>query len=143
MKQYIEITCPHCKHDDLVKNGQSENGTQRYRCRACRRSVQWEYTYRAWQPPVKAQIEELTLNGTGVRAMSRTLKIAKATVIAELKKTPAEVNLADAAYLKTEASQGRAVTIEAEADEFWSYVSKKAEQRWTWYVRLTMRRELF
>jgi transposase-like protein len=86
MKQYIEITCPHCGHDDLVKNGHSENGTQRYRCKACRRSFQWEYTSRAWEPDIKAQIEELTLNGSGVRAIGRTLKIAKATVIAELKK---------------------------------------------------------
>jgi transposase-like protein len=35
MKQYIQITCPYCQHDDLVKNGHSENGTQRYRCKAC------------------------------------------------------------------------------------------------------------
>jgi len=86
MKQYIEIACPHCGQNDLVKNGHSENGTQRYRCKACRRSVQWEYTYRAWQPEVKAQIEDLPLNGSGVREISRTLKIAKSTVIAELKK---------------------------------------------------------
>ena len=86
MKQSIEITCPHCGDDDLVKNGHSENGTQRYRCKGCHRSFQWAYSYRAWQPEVKAQIEELTLNGSGVRAIGRTLKIAKATVIAELKK---------------------------------------------------------
>ena len=86
MKQYIQITCPHCKSEDLVKNGHSENGTQRYRCKACRGSFQWNYTYRAWQPGIKEQIATQTLNSSGVRDISRNLKISKNTVIAELKK---------------------------------------------------------
>ncbi|MCI5130852.1 MAG: IS1 family transposase [Candidatus Electrothrix sp. EH2] len=40
MKQYIEIRCRHCGADDLVKNGRSENGTQRYRCNECGKSFQ-------------------------------------------------------------------------------------------------------
>ena len=88
MKQYIQIECPFCQSDDLVKNGQSENGTQRYRCNACRKSVQWEYSYRAWLPDVKEQIVKQTLNSSGIRDRSRNLGIAKNTVMAELKKKP-------------------------------------------------------
>ena len=88
MKQYIQIDCPFCQSDDLVKNGHSENGTQRYRCKSCRKSFQWEYLYRAWLPEVKQQIVEQTLNSSGVRDISRNLGIAKNTVIAELKKKP-------------------------------------------------------
>jgi transposase len=86
MKQSIHIDCPYCQRDDLVKNGHSENGTQRYRCNSCKRSFQWEYTYPAWLPGTKEQIETQTLNGSGVRDISRNLGIAKNTVIAELKK---------------------------------------------------------
>jgi transposase-like protein len=86
MKQYIPIDCPYCQHDDLVKNGQSENGTQRYRCHACKRSLQWEYTSSAWLPGTKEQIEAQPLNGSGVRDISRTLGIAKNTVMSALKK---------------------------------------------------------
>ena len=86
MKQYSPIDCPYCQSDDLVKNGHSENGTQRYRCNACKRSFQWEYTYPAWLPGTKEQIEAQTLNGSGVRDISRNLGIAKNTVMAELKK---------------------------------------------------------
>ena len=88
MKQYIQIECPFCQSDDLVKNGHSENGTQRYRCKLCRKSFQREYLYRAWLPEVKQQIEEQTLNSSGIRDISRNLGIAKNTVIAELKKKP-------------------------------------------------------
>lgn len=50
------------------------------------------------------------------------------------KKEPAEVNVAYADYLNTHASSGIEVEIRTEADEFWSYVGKKANQRWTWYA---------
>ena len=88
MKQFVQICCPSCESDDLVKNGHSENGTQRYRCKQCRRSFQWDYRYKAWEPGIKEQITEQTLNGSGVRDISRNLGIAKQTVSAELKKKP-------------------------------------------------------
>jgi transposase-like protein len=86
MKQFVAIHCPSCHSEELVKNGHSENGTQRYRCKQCRRSFQWDYRYTAWTPGTKEQITEQTLNGSGVRDISRNLGIAKQTVIAELKK---------------------------------------------------------
>lgn len=135
MKQYVKIECPHCDSDDLVKNGHSENGTQRYRCNACKRSFQWEYTYTAWMPGVKEQIEEQTLNSSGVRDISRNLGIAKNTVISALKKKdPAEVNNAFAHYVKTPPTAALDVEICVDRDEFWSYVGDKSNQRWTWYA---------
>ncbi len=135
MKQYIQIACPSCECEDLVKNGHSENGTQRYRCKDCRRSFQWEYTYQAWLPEVKAQIETQTRNGSGIRDISRNLGISKTTVLSELKKKdPAEVNWGYAEYLKTLPHPDLHVEIRVEGDEFWSYVKKKSQQRWTWYV---------
>ena len=86
MKQYIKIICRHCGSDDLVKNGHSENATQRYRCSHCKKSFQTEYSYNAWKPGVKEQIEKQTLNSSGVRDISRNLGISKNTVIADLKK---------------------------------------------------------
>jgi insertion element IS1 protein InsB len=129
MKQYVQIFCPYCDHDDIVKNGHSENGTQRYVCKGCRRSFQWEYTYRAWLPEVKDQIDTQTCNGSGIRDISRNLGISKTTVMAELeKKEPAEVNL------QAHAGAGIDVDICTEGDEFWSFVHDKSQQRWTWYV---------
>ncbi len=135
MKQYIQLYCPYCHGDDLVKNGHSENGTQRYVCKSCRRSFQPEYTYQAWIPEVREQIETQTLNGSGIRDISRNLGISKTTVMAELKKKePAEVNVGYAHYLKMQGSAGIDVEICVDGDEFWSFVGKKSNQRWTWYV---------
>jgi transposase len=62
MKHYINIKCPHCGSEDLVKNGHNEMGTQRWRCNTCKRSFQLEYQRKAWEPGIKEQIIELTLN---------------------------------------------------------------------------------
>ena len=86
MKHYHVVKCTFCDSEDLVKNGHSENTTQRWQCNSCKKSFQLEYRYNAWKPGVKEQITELTMNSSGVRDLSRTLQINKNTVIAELKK---------------------------------------------------------
>ncbi len=86
MKQYIEISCRYCGSDDLAKNGHGKKGEQRYVCNGCGGSFRSEYTYNAWKPGVKEQIERQTPDGSGVRDVSRNLGISKNTVIAELKK---------------------------------------------------------
>jgi len=42
--------------------------------------------------------------------------------------------VAYAAYLSKQDSSGIEVEIRTEADEFWSSVEKKSNQRWTWYI---------
>jgi transposase-like protein len=86
MNQYNQIVCPDCEQGDLVKNGHSENGTQRYRCKSCGKSFQLDYSYQAWQPGMKEKIDEHTLNSSGVRDTARVLNINKNTVISHLKK---------------------------------------------------------
>jgi len=86
MKHIQEILCPHCSGSSLRKNGHSENGTQRWRCNACKKSFQLSYRYNARKPGVKEQIAVFTLNSSGVRDIGRILGINKNTVVSELKK---------------------------------------------------------
>ena len=86
MHHYRRIKCIHCNGKNLVKNGHSENDTQRWHCNECKKNFQLKYSYNARKPGVKAQISELTLNSSGVRDIGRILKISNNTVVAELKK---------------------------------------------------------
>ena len=86
MKQFVQIFCSQCGSEDLTKNGHSENGTQRYRCKNCKKSFQMEYRYNAWKPGIKEQIIEQTMNSSGIRDIGRNLNISKDTVAAVLKK---------------------------------------------------------
>jgi transposase-like protein len=81
-----EINCPHCASNDLLKNGHSSNGTQRWKCNVCGKSFRLAYRYHAHEQGVKEKIIEMTLNSSGVRDIGRVLKISKDTVISVLKK---------------------------------------------------------
>ena len=84
------IHCPSCDSINVVKNGKSDAGKQRYRCRnsECHRSsFIRNYSYRGYLSEVKQQIGDMAINGSGIRDTARVLKISPTTVIEELKKT--------------------------------------------------------
>ncbi|WNZ43365.1 IS1-like element transposase [Leptolyngbya boryana CZ1] len=83
------VCCPSCNSPNVVKNGKSDEGKQRYRCRnadCSRRSFIRDYSYRGYLPEVKQQISDMAVNGSGIRDTARVLKISPTTVIEELKK---------------------------------------------------------
>ena len=86
------VCCPSCHSPEVNKNGKSNEGKQRYRCRnsdCARASFILDYTYRGYLPEVKQQISDMAINGSGIRDTARVLKISPTTVIEELKKTSA------------------------------------------------------
>lgn len=135
------VLCPNCNSTNVVKNGKSDEGKQRYRSRnaECRRSsfIQ-NYSYRGYLPEVKQQISDMAINGSGIRDTARVLKISPTTVIEELKKssTPRTSQLATFA---SDADIARSVMVvrveEAEMDEMWSFVHSKQNQRWLWHLK--------
>jgi len=89
MEHYQKIKCPDCEGTKICKNGHSRNGTQRFICQSetCpTRSFQLNYHYNAHKRGIKGQIEEQTLNSSGIRDISRNLKISTKTVTSHLKK---------------------------------------------------------
>jgi len=88
MKHYKEILCPSCKHSDIQKNGKTQKGIQKYRCKSCKRTFQTDYKNKAWQEGMKDKIDAQILNSSGVRETARVLGINKNTVISHLKKKP-------------------------------------------------------
>jgi len=92
MTCYQEITCPHCGSNQIMKAGRSKAGTQRYRCHNpdCEtKTFMLDYRYKAYNPGIKEQVVEMSINGSGIRDTARVLKINKNTVISTLKKSRA------------------------------------------------------
>ena len=71
------MQCPHCAHPDSIRYGTSL-GVQRYRCQACRRIFQ--AMRRGKDPTLKQQACQLYLEGMGMRAIGRVLRIHHKTV---------------------------------------------------------------
>ena len=85
----IEVSCPGCKGLRVVKHGYSGEGKQRYRCLSeeCKTNTFiLDYSNNGSRSEVKDQIIDMTLNGSGIRDISRVLGISMNTVISEIKK---------------------------------------------------------
>ena len=96
MTVWIAVKCPYCQSTNVVKNGKSKQGKQRYRCQnteCLRSSFILDYSNRGYQPEVKQKIGEMVTNGSGIRDTARVLKISASTVMSELKKNRKAVNL--------------------------------------------------
>lgn len=99
MTVWIAVKCPYCQSTNVVKNGKSKQGKQRYRCQnteCLRSSFILDYTNCGYKLEVKQKIGEMATNGSGVRDTARVLNISASTVMSELKKRcdPAEVSSA-------------------------------------------------
>lgn len=82
----VKVRCRYCDGDEVSKAGITENGTQRFRCRICKKYSQLEYRYNGHKTGIADTIVEMAMNGSGVRDTSRVLKISQNTVIRRLKK---------------------------------------------------------
>jgi transposase-like protein len=85
----IAVKCPVCNGTDVSKNGKTENDIQRYICntKECAgKSFMLEYSYNGCKPGIDKQIIDMTSNASGIRDISRNLKISTDKVMSTLKK---------------------------------------------------------
>ena len=89
MVALIEVICPICQSNQVVKFGSNRQGKQRYQCHneCCpQNTFILDYENKGHLPEIKKQIIEMALNGSGIRDTSRVLGISMNTVLSELKK---------------------------------------------------------
>ena len=69
----VAVLCSHCGSKEVVKNGKSRAGAQRYACRGsnCSRTFQLAHRYKAYDRGMKERIVDMALNGSGIRDTSR------------------------------------------------------------------------
>jgi len=81
------VICKHCGLTERVQRfGKTRAGVQRYRCQDCHRTFVRSYTYKACDPVIKSQLDQLIVNGAGVRDTARVLEINRNTVSSQIKK---------------------------------------------------------
>ena len=82
----MTIKCIHCEGKKVVKFGKNPNGKQRLRCNECGKTFQEEYSNNGAKPEVKMLIVKMSMNGSGIRDISRVLEVSTNTVLLVLKK---------------------------------------------------------
>ena len=137
-----KVLCPHCGSHNTGRHGQTKDGRKRYICKndACtKRTFMREYTYQGWQPGIKQKIVDMAMNASGIRDTSRVLGISPTTVIKVLKKKEGELEPINRGLLENIGNPDKLQVVisrcnEVELDEMWSFVLKKANQRWLWHA---------
>ena len=75
------ITCPHCQRStQQVKNGRTPAGSQRYRCRVCRRKYTPDPRPQGYGADLRRRAVHLYVDGMNLRRSGRTLGVVHQTV---------------------------------------------------------------
>lgn len=117
---FKEITCPRCSSMNIVKNGRTSNKKQKYLCKDCHRQFITDYTYQGCRKEIRSLIVPMSLNGSGIRDITRVLRVSINTVLKEIR--------LEASKVIQEKLPKR--ILEVEIDEMWSFIEKKENQSW-------------
>jgi hypothetical protein len=113
----MTIQCNTCASTQLVKNGRSRHGHQRYRCKNCGTTF-GDLDRRLVPQELKESALRHYAEGVGLRATERLVGVSHNSVM-----NWAKQEVAGKALAKVDASEISYI----EADELWSYVSQKKE----------------
>ena len=81
-----KIKCIHCESEEVVRNGKRAKEIQSLKCKNCGRCFRESYLNNGAKLETKRMIINMSVNGSGIRDISRVLKISKDTVMKTLKK---------------------------------------------------------
>jgi transposase-like protein len=89
----INLLCPYCKSDKLVRNGHAPNGKQRYVCQACQRYSRECPSPRGYSEERKEEILRAYQERSSLRGIERTFGVSRYTVAKWVKKSHGAASL--------------------------------------------------
>jgi IS1 family transposase len=125
------LRCPRCGVSHIKKNGHTHYGKQNHRCLECGRQFVAESQH--IEEGDRAMIRRLLLERVSLLGICRVMGVSLRWLLDFVADLYAE--LPDDLNVRVPARAGRRVAmlrLEAEADELWSFVGKKANKRWVW-----------
>lgn len=73
--------CPHCQRtENQVKAGLNDSGSQRYRCKACRRKYTPQPNPKGYTDELRQRAVEMYVDGLNLRRIARLLKVSPQSV---------------------------------------------------------------
>jgi transposase-like protein len=87
------MKCYHCGSAAVHKHGKTRNGKQRYKCRACQRSLRENPSTNSYDEATQEQILRAYQERTSLRGLTRIFGVSRNTVSSWLKKKPVNCRL--------------------------------------------------
>ena len=82
----VIICCRHCGSEDLIRNGHTSNGKQKYYCKSCKRQSRENPSSNGYTEENKEKIIKAYQERSSLRGLTRTFGVARNTVSIWLKK---------------------------------------------------------
>ena len=134
--------CPKCGSLQFKRNGHIHTGKQNYQCKACGRQFVAHAKKRVIAGEQRTLVERLlrekiSLHGI-CRAVGVRMKWLMHFMVARFDAVPDHLHV----HLPDSPTAVTLHWLEAEADEMWSFVGKKANKQWLWIARDTKTRQV-
>jgi IS1 family transposase len=128
----IRETCPACGSSRYKKNGHTRHGKQNHQCKACERQFSATADDRLIADEQRKRIEQLLCERISLRGICRAVGVSLTWLLHFMVECftacPEDLHVQPPAQ-PTAVVMSR---LEAEADEMWSFVQKKANKQWIW-----------
>ena len=83
----VTLTCYHCNSDNLVRNGLTRNGKQRYKCYDCKRTSRDLPQPNSYSVDEQERILRAYEERSSLRGLERVFGVSRKTVTGWLKKS--------------------------------------------------------
>ena len=124
--------CPQCGSKWYKRNGHTHTGKQNHRCKLCGRAFVLNPDHHVITEEQRTLIERLLLERISLRGICRAVGVGLQWLlqfmVARFRETPEHL------YVEPPGRTPQVIVqrLEAELDELWSFVGKKAHRQWVW-----------
>jgi len=128
----IREACPACGSRRYKKNGHTRHGKQNHQCKACERQFSATADDRLIADEQRKRIEQLLCERLSLRGICRAVGVSLTWLLHFMVECftacPEDLHV----QLPARPTAVVMSRLEAEADEMWSFVQKKANKQWIW-----------
>ena len=128
----IREACPACGSSRYKKNGHTRHGKQNHQCKACERQFSATADDRLIADEQRKRIEQLLCERLSLRGICRAVGVSLTWLLHFMVECftacPEDLHV----QLPARPTAVVLSRLEAEADEMWSFVQKKANKQWIW-----------
>ena len=128
----IRDTCPACGSSRYKKNGHTRHGKQNHQCTACERQFSATANDRLIADERRTRVQHLLRERISLRGICRAVGVSLTWLLHFMVECftacPDDLHV----QLPTRPPAVVLSRLEAEADEMWSFVQKRANKQWIW-----------
>jgi insertion element IS1 protein InsB len=126
---------PKCGSENMVRNGHDYKGDQKYHCKTCA-SYGTLHAHQRYDERTRTQVKRAVLERISLRGIERLFGLSRRTVADWIEYWAEHLPPLETTVAATQADDV------LELDELWSFVLKKANQRWVWVALCRRTRQI-